>query len=170
MPAVDASATPSVAPQYLTTVRARLEAAGYTWLDAVSAFTGVAHRSRFQLTKFGMWETFFVFREFHHLDPTSLRAFMREANEFTVRNRAVSLPRGAFAGVATFGVAVARTHDPDATREIRETAPKKHWAAMEMPVVCEATTGRLHYFQRTPVWGAAYYRGLRKQIEELLSP
>jgi hypothetical protein len=53
---------------------------------------------------------------------------------------------------------------------VREEAPPKHWAANEIPVVYDAATNRLHYFEKTPVWGAAYYKGFRKLIVELLAP
>jgi hypothetical protein len=39
-----------------------------------------------------------------------------------------------------------------------------------MPVVYDAQRDRLFYFEKTPIWGAAYYRGLRKQITDLLAP
>ena len=37
-----------------------------------------------------------------------------------------------------------------------------------MPIVYDETEGRLYYFEKTPIWGAAYYRGFRKKIRQLL--
>jgi hypothetical protein len=164
------TATHSAAESYLTKVKERLDAAGYTWLDTRGLFTAAARKKRFQLTKFGMWETFFVFHEFARLDRAELQSFVRGATDFTFENRSVSLPRGLFAGMVTFGVALAESVDEATARAVRGEAPAKHWAAQEMPVVYDAGAKRLVYFEKTPVWGAAYYRGFRKQIEELLAP
>jgi len=155
---------------YLAKIRARLESAGYAWLDAGASFAGAARLKRFQLTKFGMWETFFVFREFDRLDPDTLQRFTHEAKVWAFDNRTVGLPRGLFAGLSVFGVALARSLDGRIARSVRESKPRKHWAAIEMPAVYDAGADRLVYFEGTPAWGAAYYSGLRKQLSDLLSP
>jgi hypothetical protein len=51
---------------------------------------------------------------------------------------------------------------------IRDTAPQKHWAAAEIPVAFDSATGQVCYFERTPVWGAAYYAGFRREIQRYL--
>jgi hypothetical protein len=57
-----------------------------------------------------------------------------------------------------------------ATVDAVERRPSsKHWAAMVMPIVVDLGTGEIHYLKKTPIWGAAYYRGLRRIIRELLS-
>jgi hypothetical protein len=38
----------------------------------------------------------------------------------------------------------------------------------EIPVVYDQTLGKLSYFEKTPVWGFAYYRGFRLKIRRLL--
>jgi hypothetical protein len=155
---------------YLRQVRARLEGAGYSWTDGAGGFLAVATRSSFQLTKFGFWETFFVFREHGQLDRASMQRFMREAVAHAFASRSVSLPRGVFAGVATFGIALAQSVDPTLVQAVRSETPPKHWAANEIPVVYDRGTSQLHYFEKTPVWGAAYFKGFRKQIEQFLAP
>ena len=51
---------------------------------------------------------------------------------------------------------------------VRNDAPPKHRAASEIPVVYDTTQRQLHYFEKTPMWGAAYYKGFRKQIGQFL--
>jgi hypothetical protein len=155
---------------YLAKARARLESAGYGWVDTRASFAGAARLKRFQLTKFGLWETFFVFREFSQIDQNSLQRFVREANEWAYENRSTTLPRGLFAGVGVFAIALAESVDERTLQSVRENKPDKHWAAVEMPAVYDARAARLVYFEKTPVWGAAYYRGLRKQLTDVLSP
>lgn len=155
---------------YVRQAQTRLECAGFSWTEDADGFRGVASRSSFQLTKFGYWETFFVFREFEQLDRGSMQEFMREAVRHAFANRTVKLPRGLFAGVATFGVAVAERADDAVIRAVRSETPPRHWAANEIPVVNDRGARRIHYFERTPVWGAAYFKGYRKQIEQFLAP
>jgi hypothetical protein len=161
--------TQSAVEAYFAKAKSRLDAAGYEWLTA-PGFRAVATRKSFQATKFGMWETFFVFRDYPHVDLDTLGAFMRDAVAYTFGNRRVGLPRGLGAGMTTYGVSLGSTVDAATAQSVRNEAPPKHWAATEVPVVYEASTNRLHYFERTPMWGAAYYRGFRKQINELLAP
>ena len=162
---------PRSADSYVAQVQTRLERAGYSWTgDAGASFRAVARTSSFQVTKFGFWDVFFVFREFQRLDSGSMQTFMREALQHALANRGVKLPRGLFAGVAVFGVALADEVDEATVRAVREETPPKHWASAEIPVVYDARARRIHYFEKTPVWGAAYYKGYRKQIEQLLAP
>ena len=51
---------------------------------------------------------------------------------------------------------------------IRNVTPKMRWAAAEIPVLFDCITGQLCYFEKTPMWGAAYYRGFRNQIQQFL--
>lgn len=159
---------------YLAQAKSRLVGSSYSWTDSVAveggSFDAVARRSTVQLTKFGVWESFFVFRHVPRLDPSSMQTFMQEAFRFALEHRASKLPRGLFAGLAVFAVAMSEDVEPETTRRVREQTPPKHWAANEIPVVYEARAPRIHYFEKTPVWGAAYFKGFRKQIEQFLAP
>ena len=46
--------------------------------------------------------------------------------------------------------------------------PPKHWASNEIPVVFDLADGNLCYLEKTPVWGAAYFAGFRREIENNL--
>lgn len=162
--------TQSGAEAYLAKVKGRLDATGYTWIENAPGFRAVATKKSFQPTKFGMWEDFFVFREYPHVDLATLGAFMRDAVAYTFANRRVSLPRGLGAGLTTYGVSLAGSVDVGTVQAVRNETPPKHWAANEIPVVYDAAANHLYYFEKTPMWGAAYYKGFRKQIAALLSP
>ena len=155
---------------YLEGARERLDVGEYSWLDAGTTFAGAAWKKSFQMTKFGMWETFFVFREFDGLDSTTFERFVADAATWTIGHRSVSLPRGLFAGLGVFSVALAQSAGASVLAAVREKEPHKRWAAMEMPVVYDAETGQLAYYEGTPMWGAAYFRGLRKQLTDVFSP
>lgn len=45
---------------------------------------------------------------------------------------------------------------------------KKLWAAFEMPVLVDLESGRIHSLEKTPIWGAFYFRGFRQLVRETL--
>lgn len=46
----------------------------------------------------------------------------------------------------------------------------KHWASVEFPCVLDIETSNLYYYEKTPVWGMAYYDTHRKQVYQYFSP
>lgn len=131
-------------------------------------FIAVAHRTRFELTKIGFAETFFIFEEFDSPTEDSIRSFSSDAFEFAKRSKSISLPCGLGESVFCFPVAVARSVEDLVAHSVRTEAPPKHWAAAEIPVIIDKTKHRLYYFEKTPLWGAAYWSGWRSQIERYL--
>ena len=122
-------------------------------------------RSRFEISKFGMAETVFVFAEIPNLEPNALYSFSSFAFQFANKNKTVPLPNGLFMSVFCFSVVITANLDPQLAASIRGTAPIKHWAAFEMPVVYDLADGSLTYFEKTPLWGAAYYAGFRREVQ-----
>jgi hypothetical protein len=150
----------------------RLESAGYVIEREVShdgrLFPVVARRTRFDLLKFGFSESFFIFHQFDRLSLADFRRFSADAFRCAKAHRAIPLPCGLFESVWCYAVAIANAVDGPALEAIRSETPPKHWAAAEIPVVYDQTLRQLGYFDRTPLWGAAYYAGFRKQINRLL--
>lgn len=126
-------------------------------------------RTRFELSKFGMAETFFTFAEIPNLAPETMRQFSSASFQFAKRNKAVPLPCGLFESVFCFAVAITANLHPQTAQFIRDTPPTKHWAASEIPVAFDLAHGTLCYFEKTPVWGAAYYNGFRKEVQRILA-
>lgn len=150
----------------------RLSSNGFKIAKDVSyggqTFGVVAHRSRFELSKFGNSETFFVFAGFDTLSRETMQHFSGMAFRYAQASKKSWLPCGLFESVYCFSVAVVDALDGTVAESVRNEPPSKHVAAAEIPVVYECDQGRLSYFEKTPVWGAAYYAGFRKQIREFL--
>ncbi len=127
-----------------------------------------AQRSRFEPSKFGMAERFFTFAEIPNLDAGVLQSYSSTSFRFANTNKSAPLPNGLFMAVFCFSVAITENLHPQLAQSIRETAPAKHWAANEIPIVFDLANGNLCYFLGTPVWGAAYYAGFRREIESNL--
>jgi hypothetical protein len=157
---------------WLTATRGRLASAGFLLHEDVPfegrTFPLVGRRTRFELTKFGFSESFFVFGEFDRLTNEALRQFSRDAFRFAKQQRVIPLPCGLFESVWCYAVAISKAVDEQTLTSVRFETPPRHWASGEIPIVYDETEGKLSYFEKTPIWGAAYYRGFRKTIRQLL--
>lgn len=126
-------------------------------------------RSGFEISKFGNAEYFFTFAEIPNLTPQVLLSYSSSAFQFALNNKSFPLPCGFFEAVFCFAVAITANVHPELAQSIRDTAPIKHWSAFELPVVFDLANGGLYYFEKTPVWGAAYYAGFRREIQTNLA-
>ncbi|MEW6128906.1 MAG: hypothetical protein AB1757_17850 [Acidobacteriota bacterium] len=152
---------------WVQTAIQRLQADRFTFLPD-NTFKMVAHRSGFELSKFGNAETFFIFHEFDYTDANLIRRFSADAFNHAMKLKTNPLPCGFFESVWCFAVAISHNVD-DMTAQILKTEdPPKHWSAGEMRVCYDAPRHGLYYFEKTPVWGAAYYAGFRNQIKKYL--
>ncbi len=43
-------------------------------------------------------------------------------------------------------------------------------SSAEIAVVFDPASRSLSYFEKTQIWGAAYFAGIRKTIQEMLAP
>lgn len=102
------------------------------------------------------------------LSRESLRQFSANAFRYAKASKNVPLPCGLFEGVFCFAVALVSVVDQATAESIRNEAPTKHWAAIEIPVVYERSRKNLYFFEKTPIWGMAYYAGIRNQIKQFL--
>lgn len=132
-------------------------------------FKFAAHRSRFELSKFGIAGYFFTFAEIPNLTVETLQQFSAASFAFAKANKSSSLPDGFFTATFCFAVAMTTNLHPNFADYIRTTPPIKHWSAFEMPVVLDLANGGLFCFEGTPLWGAAYYNGFRHEIRANLS-
>jgi hypothetical protein len=157
---------------WLENVRGRFSSASFVLSEDVhfgeAKFKMIARRSRFELTKFGFSETFFIFAEFDSLNIPTLREFSSKAFQCAKKIRKIGLPCGLFESVWCYAVAIAPVVDDATCNAVGNESPPKHWAAAEIPVIYDSTRKKLCYFEKTPIWGAAYYKAFRATIERFL--
>ena len=124
------------------------------------------HKRAVALTKFALLDTFITVRFMAEAELTveNVQAFSESSFAFALANKNW-LPRGLFGCAAAFPLVVTPRVTEDVSRFINADYCPKHWASMEFPTIVELESGELHFFRATPMWGAAYYRGLRKQSE-----
>ena len=152
---------------YLSGLGTRLEGQGYKPLENPEA-DGAWRQRKGSFLKFGVVDTFVVAKYLPRdtLDRDLFRGFCSGAFDFGLKNK-VWLPRG-FGGTAVVHpVVVTDELDRDLCLFVEDEYCPKHWASFEFPVVHDLSSGRIHFYTKTPAWGAAYYRGMRKAVQAL---
>lgn len=157
---------------WLQNVSQKLSSSGFSPLSSdkfqPQGFKYAVRRSRFEITKFGMAESFFTFAEIPNLTREILMQYSNTSFKFSNNNRSFPLPNGFFVSTFCYAVAITANLDVQLAQYVKDTSPIKHWSAFEMPIVFDLTSGNLFYFEKTPLWGAAYYNGFRKEIQKNL--
>ena len=92
----------------------------------------------------------------------------RQIFEFALKNK-IWLPRGLGAGVVAYPLLVTDIVSDDVRSFVQKYCPK-HYASTEFPAVVELSSKSVLYCNSTPIRGALYYRGFRKEVERLYRP
>lgn len=159
---------------YMSSVEQQVLAAGFTEHSAVPSEAGAEvawHKRNFQLTKFGMVDTFIIPRQFdeHTLNQNAVSDFGSGCFSFSTSHK-FFMPRGLFSALVVHPLVVVESTGPAVKEFITEEYNPKHWSATEFPALYELSTGELYRYTETPLWGAAYYSGLRDNVDEWLLP
>jgi len=128
----------------------------------------LAGRCRFELGKFGKLTRFVAVSRSNSVDIARVQDFSARVSKYALDNPGTVLPRGLGGAVFVIPILVSEDFDETVKNWIAKTSPPKHWAAIEFPVLVSTGQGRVYYCRKTPVWGAAYYRGLRKFVKSMI--
>ena len=158
---------------YVQSVLQRLYGQGFKCAENVpyggQVFSAVCHKGGFEISKFGMFERFFVLQYLSSIDPMSLGRFSSHCFNYATSAKESPLPLGFFAALVCYAVAIVDTVDQATAISITNETPSKHMGAFEFPVIYELSTRRLYYLDRTPLWGAAYFNGFKNEAHRMLS-
>jgi hypothetical protein len=157
---------------FLDELAARLHAYGFTVhrdapLDGF-AIRILAWARRLELSKFGRMARVIAVTVMDPATPGSVERFSALATDFALHGGFATMPRGLGGAVLSVPAVAAERVDPETTEWIARFRAKKHWAAFEYPVLISLADRRLYHNRTTPFWGAAYYRGFRRFVEEVL--
>ena len=125
----------------------------------------VAVRSRFELSKFGKMTRFVLVAKVSNVDANMVQDYSARTTKYALDNPHTGLPGGLGRSVLSIPVLVSEDFDDEVKKSMTETLAPKHWAAFEFPVLISTHLRQLYYCKKTPVWGAAYYRGFRRFVE-----
>lgn len=130
--------------------------------------TWTYHRRQFELSKFGLVDTFVVVGQFDRVDARTAQAFSEAAFRFGLANKS-RLPRGLGGNLVVYPTIVGETILDDVVDWVLSYSPN-HWAAFEMPLVADLSSAEVLYNDTKPLWGRAYYSGFHAMVERNLTP
>jgi hypothetical protein len=152
---------------YIERVAQRLTGEGYR-LNPSSDYLISAEKSGFQLTKMGNVDTSVRVGRLAERTPAALEAFSSYAfADARAVKRGFRMPASLFQAYFCLAVAVVDSAPPELAAFVAGYTPPKHWSAFESVALYDLGAGQLHVFTGTPLWGAAYYAGTRKQLQRL---
>lgn len=157
---------------YLEKLGPRLEDQGF------KAFEGqpeggadrVWHRRRVEFTKFSLVDCFVCARYVPGTGLTSeaVEQFGGASFALALANKNF-LPRGLCGMAIALPLLVTDQVPGEVADFVTGTYCPKHWASQEFPAVLDQSTGKLLRYEKTPAWGGAYYKGMRKEVDSLFS-
>jgi hypothetical protein len=137
-------------------------------VHAESGIDRVFKRSRFEASKFGTVDVYCCAKYFEKADVSSFRSFSTQMYELAMKHRKGS-PLGFGAMLIVYPLMVTENITQEVYQEIKQYC-QKHFAANEFPCVIDLVTGYVYYYEQTPLWGSAYYAGIRKDAYQFFSP
>jgi hypothetical protein len=126
-------------------------------------------RDRVEASKFSKVNCFcFVKYQNEPYTPAKFEQFSKESFNYAYKIRQGN-PIGIFGSLVVYPCLILEK----ATQEQIDFLGRylnKHYASFEFPSLVETSTGNLYCYPRTPVWGALYYDGFRKECRDFYSP
>jgi len=167
-PAAGTAAPPT--PDYLAAIDGRLAQNGFEKMElpAVLGLDRFLRRKRFELAKVGMITTICGVKSLPEAATTAyVKDFSKAVFDFATSKKGF-LARNAFQQLLVYPVLVAPSVDAG-VEAFLDSYWNKHWMAYEYPVVVSLGTRQLLLHKSTPVWGAAFHAGFKKEAESLFA-
>jgi len=155
---------------YLATLDSRLATNGFEKLEppAVLGLDRFLRRKRFELAKVGQITTICGVKA---LPETATAAYLKDFSkavfDFATSKKGI-LARNAFQQLLVYPVLIAPAIDAG-LEAFLDSYWNKHWMAYEYPIVVSLGTRQLLLHRSTPVWGAAFHAGFKKEAESLFT-
>ena len=129
----------------------------------------IALKTSLEVSKFGKMTRAITVASLENVDIGTIQSFSMASTKYALDNRGSLLPRGLGGSLLSIPVIVSDDFNMDIKLWMEKTLMEKHWAAFEFPVLISLKDRKIYYCKKTPMWGAAYYKGFRKFVEENIS-
>lgn len=136
----------------------------------------VATKKRFKLSWFATQMNIFVIMSYSdYVSRDVIKDFSKISLDYALEHSLIDniwLPWSwwnlqANGGVVSFALLVSPIVSEDARQWVQQR-PQMHFAVSEMPVIFDLRNDRLYYYDKTPIWGALYYKFFRNLIDKYL--
>lgn len=120
---------------------------------------------RFSAALANMHQHFFV-SAYDAAGYPEMQAYMKACSDWALNNYQGAL-RGLQKGVVSYAILLQHPLNANAVAFTKEL-PKKHFAAFDLPILVDPFTGACEMLEKTPVWGFAMWKGIKKAAREAL--
>ena len=125
-------------------------------------------RYKTDLSKFGKSSTYACVKYVEQgVDGKWMHQFSSNLFNFALKHR-TGIPIGIGGSLTVYPLLITDSVSFDLAGFIKKYTPK-HYSAFEFPVVLDFINDNLYYLESTPMWGALYYSGFRKEAYQLYS-
>lgn len=148
-------------------IKANAARAGFSPIEA-EGFDAVWHRRKFMPSRFGLVDAVVAVRA---VDSVATVVDLGRAGEDAIAVALANktwLPRGLGSAVEVHPITIAADAAPDAVDFARTQSPNR-WGAIIMHALVYGDSATIVMFDGRKVWGAAYVRGLKKQLADLMA-
>jgi hypothetical protein len=156
---------------YLTLLPQWLKYYGFTPVTVNVDFEtdGIYTRSRFEVSKFGNVDAYCVVK---YVPQGADALYMQNFSEWAFKlayNHRTGPPVGLASMLVVYPLLIVEGITP-ALGNFMESYCPKHFAAAEFPCILDVKTGSLYRYEKTPLWGYAYYGTYRNETYQFFSP
>jgi hypothetical protein len=101
------------------------------------------------------------------IDKRAIESFSENCFKYSLKNNK-GWPRGLQSGVVSISILKGKSINNDAVEFCKDLS-KKHWSAMEIPVLYNVDQQKGIRFKNTPIWGFIYFPYLSGTIDSILN-
>jgi hypothetical protein len=162
---------PDNVKKYFTLLDQWMQYFGFSTLGVESnwLFDKAYGRDRVEATKFGKVNCFsFVKYQNEPYTPAKFEQFSKESFNYGSKIRQGN-PLGLGGMLVVYPCLIVEKATQEQINFLGRYV-NKHFASNEFPSLVELSTGDLYCYPRTPMWGALYYDGYRKESRDYFSP
>jgi hypothetical protein len=128
----------------------------------------VYSRNKVSVSKFGISSTYAGVKYVENgVDANWMKQFGSNFFKYAYNHRK-GMPVGIGASLTVYPLLITESISFELAGFMKSYAPK-HYSAFEFPVVLDFVHDNLYYLESTPMWGALYYSGFRKEAYQLYS-
>jgi len=159
---------------YLVTLGQKLQSRGFTLYHRIK-FSELPYnldlfalQTKYELSKLGKISRCFAFVHFPKADQSTIIEFSKNAADYGTFGI-----QGEFSTINSqscfvYSIALLDHVDDEIISWMSKYRPEKRWKGVEFPILIYEQGRSICMNRSTPFWGAAYYSGLIKYIEDLI--
>ena len=102
----------------------------------------------------------------HEVNNKVMEEYLNESYDYAKKHYS-GWPKGLQSGLGVISIIISSNLGNDVIEYCHKLSSGKKWAGFTIPVVIDANNGKVHSFDKNPMWGRIYYPHFRAMIDEL---